>query len=518
MGLADRLARRALSSVLAPSSPSPKPPAAGSALATLDLRPSDVRPVDTLALPAVTVAALDGPSPRERQLIRRLDFAADQLRDTGGSGDPIMRLIRRLPGHGAEHASKLFLFEALRETLPVLNAAIMKRRFVEGVVNIESTDPGLRTALRDFAERLPVQNYADASALTGLDTFLDLASENADTFGLAPVELVVGLAGIERAVAPTPRSFYFKTVEQTSREADAAGVERSRTRRFHELRQSTSDGDTAVGGPFVRLLTFSPDPVGPWGRPLAWGMPFVAEILVRMLVSLNNLWWKSGDPSTFWQINYERGPEGQLPDTADIQEDADDLERLVGEIYKGRASGKVGDVFFGIAGGKVESKAIGENLLINSLAPYLRDHYTAVAGQVVATSDLPAWMFPAGVLPGGGLNSDLASVEANAAALAAYGRNVRRGNVARFILDAFLLLDRRAGALSRYTVGFDVPSMVDPGAAETARKTGQEANGAAIDNAMLLQDSGVFTGSQDVADYLAGAGVLPAGWKPRGNV
>lgn len=422
------------------------------------------------------------------------DIADDQSKNV--SSDPILRMVKRLPGRGVEHRGKMYLYYVLREMIPVVNAAIMKRRFLEGRLVIDSDDEGLRRSLREWWRTVPVGYLADRRLQRGGDVWLDNLAENTDTYGTAPGEIVFGDDGryVDRLVAPNPRTFYFKKVTDT----DEGSIDKD----LYRLYQRQDGREVEINGEWVRLLYFSHNAESPWGRPLVWGQDFVSEIILRMLVSLNNLWWRSGDPSTFWNIVYDK--EARVS-TAEMDEDLDDLESIVQGVFKARRQGKVADAFFGTKGGKVEKSAIGENIIIQSLAPYLRDHYTTLVGQVVGVADIPTWMYPAGLLPTEGIGSERPKMESSMATQAASLRNDKKLPIARLAIEAFLVSEGSSRFADRYSLSFDMANVIDEKAEAETRKIESEADDQTIANALILSDVGAI---EDLVDYLRERGVL----------
>lgn len=452
-----------------------------------------------------------GADPRDlrgysRRVGRRLRQSADVLQAGGNDGsayglDPIVNLVRRLPGQndGSGHFGQLYLFELLRETLPPLNGGILARRTLEGRIDFEADDPGLLRELRRFAREVPVDDLADPRLKTGLDTWLNGAAENADTYGAALAQAVVGSDGVERLTAPHPRTLVFKRVAKTGED----GV----TRKVWALFQRVDGKDVPVGGDFVKLLTFRPDPNGAWGRPLAWGLPFVAEIQIRMLVSLNNMWFRGGDPSGLYSITYEGE---HLPSTTVVDEDLALLEDSLAQVFANRARGKTSDVFWSSSNGKgkLDATTIGDNNITKSLAPYFGGHWSSLSGHIATAAGVPSFMFPSGTFgDSGGLNTDRFTVEGILAASAAAIRNESKEDLARMAVDAHLVASGSARSLGRYSVRWRVPDMRDPAAVETARYTREQANELAIGNALLMRETGIAATDADRDAYVRDAGV-----------
>lgn len=425
-------------------------------------------------------------------------FTSDM--DPAGGGNSVTRLVHNLPGHGLTHKLALYTFYAIREALPVVNDAISKRRFLEGEMIIEAEDQGLQRELREFARNVVVGFVRGPDPTKGLNTYLDDLADNADTYGLGVGEIVLDEAGqeIDRLVVPSSRTFEYRKESQSDQY-------------WRLYQQDPDDPGTgwgrAVDGSNIQLLGFRSNPEGPWPLSMLWGLPFVAQVVIRMLISVDNLWWTAGDPASVWNILYdpEHGPTDQQ-----MSSDIAELEETVKQILKLRRSGKVAEGFLATKGSKLQREVLAGNITSESMAGYFREHYEIIAGQVMSRSDVPSWMFGGtGQESGEGLNSKRAQLEGSAAMAAAVRRNRLKAQIARDVLNTYLVLDGSAGRVGQFSLTSEYATIHDEKLAEETRTERENANRQAIENAQRMLELGMLDEVEDRNDYLRNAEVLP---------
>lgn len=431
------------------------------------------------------------------------DFATAQANwdstATTTGAHPILAITDRLPGAGRSHELQMRVFHAMRRHIPCLNAVILNRRMLEGQLVIETEDEGLRRTLEDFVAGVDVGYIGAANPLRGLDHYLDLLSENSDEYGLAAGEIVLDEAGrqIQRLLVPSSHSFSLE---------DRDGDE------LYELYQR----GRRIDSPLVQLMTFAGTSSSVWPAGLAWSLPFTAEILLRMMESLANVWWVFGDPSLLLGLEYDA--EAMLPGEVTVElpdgtsvvvdEHLDALKKSVQAGQIARRSGKRLDVFYSAHGAKLRKEVIGQ--IDNTIVEYYQEHASVMNGHIVALSETPAWLYPHLQLAGDGLNSNKAEQEALLATTAARRRNVQRAAIARRVLDLFLLTAGAGRFVGRYQVGFEQVSILDEKIQAEAAKVAAEAEAQVIENtAQLYEEDGSPRFSADADDYLKRKGVLP---------
>ena len=411
---------------------------------------------------------------------------------------PIVRLMRKMPGYirtdlpyGQDHLMWLTTLRVIRKSVPALDAAILKRRFLEGTLVAESDDQGLQDAINTFIQNVVV-GYTPNQPKTGLQIWLDHLGENADEFGEAVGEIRLTENGreIERLVVPDSRSFTYQRLAQGSED-------------WTLYQRQLNDGGTymeqPVDSPFVRTMQFTPSPLSPWGRALAGGLEFTSEVFIRLMISMNNLVWRMGDPSKLWKIMY--GPEVELDDGSD-EMDLDVLRETMEGAYRARNAGDVVDVFYSLQGGTVESDNLGENLLVNSLAPYFKDYMQQMVAQITGKADVPSWLYPAGIVPSEGLGTERAQMEGTVAQVAADQRAALLDARARWVINTWLLLDGSSGAVDRYTLHRERISPVNEKMVQEARAQRATADATFTDNANVLEAMGQLEPADGVAQYL----------------
>ena len=232
---------------------------------------------------------------------------------------PILQLTRDLHGYGVHHDTQMLLWHAMREYIPPLDAAISNRRALEGDLLIEADDEGLEEELRDWWELIPVGILGEQSTYQGGDVYLNMLSDNADEYGLGVGEKLLerGGTGIRRLVAPNMR-----TISSADRDQDG----------IFELYQNSTDqleredidpGDLSRldNRPTVDVMAFRPSTENEWPYPLAWSLKQTGEAFLRIVESTINGWWRFGDPSMHFNLQFDAEAE---PDLVTVQQGDDD--------------------------------------------------------------------------------------------------------------------------------------------------------------------------------------------------
>lgn len=424
-------------------------------------------------------------------------FAAGEEISHGGATGPgaaILRLVKRLPGHGVEHDLNLYMYHIIKEALPIAQNALENRRYLEGELILKSKDQGLLRDIQDFAANVPVGNYTrEAQALRGLQTAINAMFDNSDTYGLSVIDpqLDEGGQDLRRLIIPNPRTFYYKLDKVT---------------RDNRLYHKRSDGvEVEITDPNIIIFAFRYNTEGAWPIPLYWGLPFTTETMIRMIVSMNNLWWRAGDPSSLYALEYDK--ESNRKD-AEIEADLDELQATIEAVVKNKRVGKVSDGFIGVKGGKVTSMTIGGNALSESLAAYFREHYTTIAGQIVARSATPVWMYPDLEIAGDGLGSTRADHQDAVSMAAAAKRNEPKINITKRIINLWLTLNKSVTAIGRYEADWQYANLTDEKRYEEIRGARHNADTSAVELVQRLVDLEVLPDTDRVA-HLVRYGVLP---------
>ena len=282
--------------------------------------------------------------------------AACQLRS--GTAHPFTDLRGFVPlGLGEER-----VYRQLREAIPVLDAAISKLVRLSGGFQVKCRNHRSQQALEQFLRSVPC-----GRGQVGIDSFLNGYTDSLLTIGRAVGEIVVA-GGKVRGVCW----------------GDATQI---------EIQEDGSPMDIVLWGPdnngkshplpyqhLLLLTTLDPDPEHPYGVSLFRGMPFLADILMKIYATIGTNWERAGN------IRYSvicKG--GEDMDPAAVQERGIQMAK---EWARAMEDGKNGTVRDFVAVGDVEIKVIGgEAPILDSQIPVRQ-----ILEQLVAKTGLPPFL------------------------------------------------------------------------------------------------------------------------------
>ena len=281
---------------------------------------------------------------------------ACQLRS--GTAHPFTDLRGFVPlGMGEER-----MYRQLREAIPVLDAAISKLVRLSGGLQVKCRNPRSQQALENF-----LRSVNCGRGQMGLDSFLRGYMDSLLTIGRAVGEIVVA-GGKVRGVCW----------------GDATRI---------EVQENGSPMDVILWGPdsngksqplpYQHLLLFTtldPEPDHPYGVSLFRGMPFLADILMKIYATIGTNWERAGN------IRYSvicKGDDEMAPGA--VQERGAQVAR---EWARAMEDGKNGTVRDFVAVGDVEIKVIGgEAPILDSQVPVRQ-----ILEQLVAKTGLPPFL------------------------------------------------------------------------------------------------------------------------------
>ncbi|MBE6923743.1 MAG: serine/threonine protein phosphatase [Ruminococcaceae bacterium] len=282
--------------------------------------------------------------------------AACQLRN--GTAHPFTDLRGFVPlGLGEER-----IYRQLREAIPVLDAAIGKLVRLSGGFQVTCPSHAAQQALERFLQTVPC-----GRGQSGFDSFLRGYLDSLLTIGRAVGEIVVA-GGRVRGICW----------------GDATQI---------EIQENGSPMDIVLWGPdsngkshplpyqhLLLLTTLDPEPEHPYGVSLFRGMPFLADILMKIYATIGTNWERAGN------IRYSvicKG--GEDMDPAAVQERGVQVAK---EWARAMEDGKNGTVRDFVAVGDVEIKVIGgEAPILDSQIPVRQ-----ILEQLVAKTGLPPFL------------------------------------------------------------------------------------------------------------------------------
>ena len=254
------------------------------------------------------------------------------------------------------------IYQQLREAVPVLDAAVGKLVRLCGGFRVECESPLAQQRLERFLETVPC-----GRGQYGIDSFLAAYLDSLLTYGRAVGEMVV--AGDRLAAVCW---------------GDVTAL---------EVREGESSLDVELWGrdsrgilgplPWQELLLFTtmhPEPEHPYGVSMFRGMPFLAEILMKIYHTLGVNWERAGNV----RYSVVCKPEEQL-DPAGARERAN---QIADEWARAMEDGKNGMIRDFVAVGDVQIRVIGgENPILDSEVPVRQ-----ILEQLVAKTGLPPFL------------------------------------------------------------------------------------------------------------------------------
>ena len=282
--------------------------------------------------------------------------AVCQLRS--GAQHPFGALRSFVPLGGGEE----LIYRQLREAIPVLDAAVCKMVRLCGGFQVQCRNAAAQEKLNDFLRRVPC-----GRGQFGIESFLSGYLDSLLTYGRAVGEMVVADNQL-RAVCW----------------GDVTAL---------EVQEGSSSLDVVLWGmdekgrriplPYQHLLLFTtwhPEPGHPYGVSMFRGMPFLAEILLKIYQTLGSNWERAGN------VRYSVICKGDNElDGVAAQERG---RAIAAEWARAMEESKNGTVRDFVAVGDVEIKVIGgEAPILDSEVPVRQ-----ILEQLIAKTGLPPFL------------------------------------------------------------------------------------------------------------------------------
>ena len=282
--------------------------------------------------------------------------AVCQLRN--GQSHPFGALRHFVPlGSGDEE-----IYRQLREAIPVLDAAVGKLVRLSGGFSVKCRNPLAQKRLEQFLKTLPC-GYGQV----GIDSFLSCYVDSLLTYGRAVGEMVV-VDGRVRGLCWGDVTALDVCQGQNPLEVVLWGPDE------HGVMRPL---------PLQHLLLFTalnPEPKHPYGVSLFRGMPFLADILMRIYATVGSNWDRAGN------VRYSvicKGGEELDPSVA-----RERGRQLASEWARAMEDSKNGTVRDFVAMGDVEIKVIGgEAPILDSQVPVRQ-----MLEQLIAKTGLPPFL------------------------------------------------------------------------------------------------------------------------------
>ena len=280
---------------------------------------------------------------------------ACQLRDT--NRHPFGALRGFVPLGGGEER----IYRELREAIPVLDAAVGKLVRLSGGFQVQCKNAFAQKKLEEFLRSVPC-----GRGQVGIDSFLSGYMDSLLTVGRAVGEMVI--AGDKL------RSVCWGDVTQLQvQEGDSP---------LDVVLYAPDQHGTLRALPYQHLLLFTtlnPEPEHPYGVSIFRGMPFLADVLMKIYAAIGANWERAGN------VRYSVICKGDNMDPATAQDQGVQIAKEWARAMEDSKNGTVRDF---VAVGDVQIKVIGgEAPILDSQVPVKQ-----ILEQLVAKTGLPPFL------------------------------------------------------------------------------------------------------------------------------
>jgi hypothetical protein len=256
------------------------------------------------------------------------------------------------------------IYRALREGVPVIDAAIRELKRLVGTFGIES-DEETKAEVESFLTNIPILGTRQ----TGFQNFLSLHLDSLLLFGKAAAEIVLtndrdGVYGLK----PIP-------VETIRLVAGENGDLR--------IAQQQPQGLVVLPDDLVFYNVLSPQDNRPHGTSLLASLAFVADIWLKMAWSLGKTWERFGTPT--FHVNWLPDENFRDPSGSQTQRILDQVESQFVDAMESRRDLSSTKDFF--SAGKISVDVLGaQGQALNFEVPH-----RAIMEQIVSVTGLPPW-------------------------------------------------------------------------------------------------------------------------------
>lgn len=251
------------------------------------------------------------------------------------------------------------MYRAMREAVPLLDAAVGKLVRLTGGFEAQCTDKRAQAQLQRFLRTVPV-GYGQY----GIDSFLSAYLDSLLTYGRAVGEMVV--SGSQMAAV------CWGDVTKLHVQDGPSPL---------ELELGVYENGQLRMLPYQNLLLFStwnPEPANPYGVSLFRSMPFLTDILLKIYNTIGSNWERAGNVR--YSVVYKP--------SSDAVDQTQAAEQMAQEWAAAMQDGKSGAVRDFVAVGDVQIKVIGaDGQILDSQVPVRQ-----ILEQLVAKTGLPPFL------------------------------------------------------------------------------------------------------------------------------
>lgn len=291
-----------------------------------------------------------------------------------------------------------YLYEALKEAIPMLDGGLGCLVMLDGILEVEGGNDALVAEITEWLENVPV-NDSEVGYQAAYSGWLEELYEQ----GHGVMEFVMDAKGrdvVGLRVADSKgtgfmrdtdrmRMFYRAPSNAGAHRPDGLdGVENLLRGSVRGQVHAAALGDVGYVELDPRQLVIGinrPEADNPYGTSMLRSLPFVAQILLRLQNSTGRVWERFGDPS--YHVSYKAG--SRQVDSAEAKRRADSIVRDIGIAMAAKSRGNSADIATGVGRDDEITVEIigakGEELQIEMPARHMIE-------QIVAQFGFPAWM------------------------------------------------------------------------------------------------------------------------------
>ena len=243
--------------------------------------------------------------------------------------------FQMLGGYVPLHQPAFSLYRAIREAIPVVDAAVLKLVRLTGGVGVTCEDKKAEAELNQFLRTVPA-GWNQRGIQTFLDSYLDCLL----TCGRAVGEIVPSRDGREIAAV------LCGNVSDVEVKVGDSPLDQKLA-----LRRPNGETELLPRQDLLLFTPYHPSPENPYGQSLLHGLPFLSGVLLKIYQTLGENWERAGNVR--FAVVYK--PEEGL-DQRRVQERGKLLAQRWSQAMENTRNGSVRDF---VAVGDVEIKVIG---------------------------------------------------------------------------------------------------------------------------------------------------------------
>ncbi len=286
--------------------------------------------------------------------------ASAVLQTVRDNSHPFGALSRYTPLLKPEYA----IYDAMREAIPVIDAAISKTIALVGGFEIKCPNQKVEREINEFLENVPVGN-----SMTGINCFISQHLESLLMYGTSVGEILPSVSGKDIA------ALYNAPL-------NILEIEKDPMRHSPKICVRNGANITPVKYPnLIVMSTLNPKAGEVCGRSLLSGLPFVSDVLLKIFNTIGVNFERIGNVR--FAVTYK--PSSDAGERAYAKERANQIAKEWARAMRDNADGKVSDF---VAIGDVSIKAIGADNIIPDCNIPVRQ----MMEQIVARTGIPPFM------------------------------------------------------------------------------------------------------------------------------